>query len=448
MLGKYTALDSIFEFNTGNLIYKGYMIGAELTESFLFLPYKDMFMRNMTRMALFAAISASATNAMAAFIESAIGPAVIGDASAVYYNPAALSLLKGPQFLLAGAYVPVRFSFNGSTFQNATHITETGSATSKTIYKLPAGFFSLPLGKKLIMGLGVLYPDFGKQNFSTQSIVRHFGTYSSVSSLDLIPSLTYKMNDKFSIGAGLDFEEIRVTLNSMVGAPAVGVPDYTLTNHSKKRGVGAHAGILVQPKRGTIIGLTYHSKVRFNPVGRSTFQAPTPFTVNDFHFNLSMPASTVLSVDQYLNPDFGIIGTVQYMQWSVIKVLNLQNVAIVRRGVPSVLPLSQIFYNQHDTWRFQLGTHYAASPKFTMRAAAAYDQDPNNPAFQLAPATNIILSTNGTYKFNDTFGFELGYAHVFYTNQTINIHAAANTILGRTSGGRNAYVAKLIFSFS
>lgn len=405
-------------------------------------------MRNMTRMVLFAAVSASASNAMAAFVESAVGPAVIGDASAVYYNPAALSLLKGSQFLLAGAYVPVRFSFNGSTFQNATHITETGSATSKTLYKLPAGFLSLPLGKKLIMGLGVLYPDFGKQNFSNQSIVRHFGTYSSLSSLDLIPSLTYKVNDKFSIGAGLDFEEIRVTLNSVVGAPAVGVPDYKLTNESKKRGFGAHAGILLQPKRGTVMGLTYHSRVRFHPAGHSTFQAPTPFTVDDFHFNLSMPASTVLSVDQYLNPEFGIIGTVQYMQWSVINVLNLQNVAIVRGGVPAVLPLSQLFFNLHDTWRFQLGTHYAASQKLTVRAAAAYDQDPGNPAFQLTPATNIILSTNATYKFNDRFGFELGYAHVFYTNQTIDIHAAANTIMGRTSGGRNAYVGKFIYNFS
>jgi long-chain fatty acid transport protein len=170
--------------------------------------------------------------------------------------------------------------------------------------------------------------------------------------------------------------------------------------------------------------------------------------VGDFHFNLSMPASTVLTVDQYLNPDFGILGTVQYMQWSVINVLNLQNVAIVRGGVPIVLPLSQIFYNLRDTWRFQLGAHYAPTKKFTIRAAAAYDQDPNNPFFQLTPGTNIILNTNAAYRFNDAFGIELGYGHVFYTNQVVNIHAAANTLMGRTSGGRNAYIAKFFFNFN
>lgn len=404
-------------------------------------------MSNRIIRSLFLSQALIVTNGHAAFIEAAIGPAIPADATGVYFNPGALVLVKKPQLLAVGAYVPVRFHFEGTTIQNATRYTETGRAFSKTIYRLPAGFLAVPLGERFTFGFGQIYNNFGKLDFPDYSPLRYFNTFSALSTLDLMTTLTYKISEKVAIGAGLDIEHIKIELNSVNGSPPLGISDVTLKNRSSGNGTGGHVGILVQPKRGTLIGLAYHSAVQFKTAGQSTVLSPVPFRSNDYSLKASMPASTVLSVDQYVTQDLGFIGTVQYMQWSVIKILELNNIAARRLGRNFLLPLARNSFFLADAWRFQLGTHYNLTKKLTVRAAAAYDQDPNNPLYQIGPDDNILLSANATWKANDALSLEGGYSHVFYKSQTINIVNLANTITGKSGGGRDAVVVKVIWNF-
>lgn len=403
-------------------------------------------MRIAIKLNLIMAMTACTSNAIAAFVESAIGPAIPGDASAVYFNPATLVLLPKHQLVVSGAYVPVNFSFRGMTMQNATRYVQRGEASSHTIYRLPAAYLSHRINDKFTLGLGGAYINYGKQNFPENSILRYMLTYNSITVRDLIPSLTYKANDKFSIGAGLDFEEIKISLNSVVGSPLANVSDINLINDAKANGVGAHGGILYMPKRGTLIGLAYHSPVHFKPTGRSTFLAPRPFISNNFQFGITMPASTVLSVDQYLNKDLGIISTIQYMQWSSIDALDLQNIALIRGGRNVIVPLTTRIFDLRDSWRYILGIHYNVSPKLTVRAAMAYDQEPNNSAFQLAPKDNLFFGGNATYWVKKNFGVELAYFYVTYPGQNVYIKGAANTAVGTVNGNRNTFAGKLIWN--
>lgn len=393
-------------------------------------------------------MSVFAHNAIAAFIESAIGPAIPTDASGVYFNPAALTLLPSKQAVVAEAYVPIHFNFQGTTIQNLTQMRQTGVTQSDTIYHLPSAFLSIPLNKQFILGLGGLYNAFGIQNFPNDSIARYISTYTSISSVDLIPSLTYRVNDNLSIGAGLDFEELNIHLNSIVGFPDLGIPDASLNNTAKNKGAGGHIGFLIQPRLGTAIGLVYHSQVRFHPKGSSVFQSATPFISNNFHFNLSLPPSTVLSIDQFVNSSLGFIGTLQYTQWSVINSLNLQNIALIRNGQNLIVPLSLNHFKLQDTWRAQLGVHYSANKQLILRAAAAYDQEPNNAAFQIGLNNNVLLSANATYWFNKKLGVELGYSHAFYITQNINITSTANTAIGTVDGYRDGFLAKIIWNIN
>lgn len=392
------------------------------------------------------AMTICTSNAIAAFVEAAIGPAIPSDASAVYFNPAALVLQPKHQLVVSGAYVPVNFNFHGMTLQNATQYAQTGETSSRAIYRLPSAYLANRLTDKFTLGLGGTYTNYGKQNFPDDSILRYMLTYNAITVSDLIPSLTYKANDKFSIGAGLDFEEIKINLDSVVGAPPAHIPDINLVNEAKANGIGAHGGILYIPKRGTLVGLAYHSPVHFKPTGQSTFLAPQPFASNNFQFGITMPASTVLSVDQYLSTELGLIGTIQYMQWGSLKSLDLQNIALIRGGQNVIIPLTTKIFNLQNTWRYQLGIHYKVSPKLTVRAAMAYDQEPNVSTFQLAPKDNIFFGTNATYWVKKNVGIELAYLYVTYPSQNVYIKGTANTAVGTVNGTRNTFAAKLILN--
>src|SRR5689334_16900234 len=65
--------------------------------------------------------------ARASFIESTIGTAVVDDATATYYNPSALTLLKKPQIITLGSLANFRSDFTGQAIQSSTGFTLSGS---------------------------------------------------------------------------------------------------------------------------------------------------------------------------------------------------------------------------------------------------------------------------------------------------------------------------------
>src|SRR5262245_48843694 len=92
----------------------------------------------------------------ASFIESTIGTAVVNDATASYFNPAALMLLKNPQVITQGTVANFHTRFTGQTTPVATGITQTGSASSNTSYYSPTLFLGVPTTNKIILGLAIV----------------------------------------------------------------------------------------------------------------------------------------------------------------------------------------------------------------------------------------------------------------------------------------------------
>src|SRR5438045_4040596 len=76
--------------------------------------------------------------AHASFIETTMGTAVVNDATAIYYNPAALVLIKNPQIIPQGTFAYFHTRFSGQSTSLSTGITETGSSSSNTRYYSPS----------------------------------------------------------------------------------------------------------------------------------------------------------------------------------------------------------------------------------------------------------------------------------------------------------------------
>src|SRR5690349_5378326 len=76
--------------------------------------------------------------AHASFIETTVGTAVVNDATASYYNPAALMLLKNPQIIPQATFANFHTQFNGQSTPVSTGTTVTGSSCANTNYYSPS----------------------------------------------------------------------------------------------------------------------------------------------------------------------------------------------------------------------------------------------------------------------------------------------------------------------
>src|SRR5262245_46633267 len=92
----------------------------------------------------------------ASFIESTMGAAVVNDATAVYYNPAALALLKNPQIIALNSIGDFRTQFTGQFIQSNTGFTQSGSSITQTHYFLPSFYLGIPTTDKITIGLAVI----------------------------------------------------------------------------------------------------------------------------------------------------------------------------------------------------------------------------------------------------------------------------------------------------
>src|SRR5579871_4155075 len=92
----------------------------------------NYFSKNKWRNFLFVWLLSFPLTLHASFIESTIGAAVVNDATAAYYNPAALILLKNPQLIPLGSAVYFRTHFSGQATQSITGFSQSGSSNANT----------------------------------------------------------------------------------------------------------------------------------------------------------------------------------------------------------------------------------------------------------------------------------------------------------------------------
>lgn len=406
--------------------------------------FKNVFTKTLT----ISALLFSASHATAAYIDASLGDAVVGNASAVYYNPAALTILGSKELVVYDSLSLVYFKFSGTARQRLTGYSQTGTATTYTDYMLPSAYLALPLNKRVTLGFGETYTYYGIAEYPNDSILRYFGTISYFNALDLMPSVGIRVTNWFSIGAGLDVELANLALYAMSGFPTLNIPDREGSSLGTGVGIGGHMGILLMPRLGTLIGLTYHSPVAVTIRGQSTFASDPSVISNQFQTTVTAPPSAVFSIDQFFTRKLGLIGTVQFTGWDTIGRINLQNVAFNSFITgDTILPSVVNNFLLHNTWRFALGAHYAPTDRWTLRASFNYDQSPENSTVQVAAGNYFIFGGGFGYRFTKKLNWDLNYGYILYQKQHVDINGASNIIVGDTRGNRNGVSTRLTWDF-
>jgi long-subunit fatty acid transport protein len=377
----------------------------------------------------------------ASFIESTLGTAVVNDATAAYYNPAALTLLSNFQIITLGSVASSHNNFTGKSIQKTTGFTQSGSSTSQAHYYLPSFYAGIPATDKVTFGLAVVSNFFNK-NSEENAILRYVQSSNSIQDIDLVPAVGVKLNEFFSLGAGIALSHANLLLQPISGFPSLNIPDAQSNNESNATGLGGDAGFLLKPSHSTLIGFNYHSSVTYQFRGRSVLESSPKVISNNYAFTFWTPARSVLSINHFITPSFGLISTVQRIQWSIFNDIHIHGIA-TRIGSKSIILDAKVPFHLHDSWIFTVGSHYRINPKWVVRVAANYNQTPGNGNYQISNGDSIILGVSMGYEIYKNIIIDGSYAHAFIQNQNINIQTGGNIITGENKALRGAFSLKL-----
>lgn len=380
-------------------------------------------------------------NIYASFIESTSGTAVINDATAAYYNPAALVFLSNPQIIMLGSVGNLNTQFTGQVTQRSTGFTEPGSSSSNSYYYLPSLYAGIPTTDNITLGIAMMANSAFRDADET-SILRYIQSNNNIEDYDVVPAIEFKINNYLSLGAGINFSYLNFLLNPITRFPGSNSADSQSNNQASGTGVGGNIGFLLQPSPALKIGFDYRSVTSYPLSGTSIFNGTQQVVSNNFHFNIWTPAHSTLSVNYFVTPKIGFIGTVQFIQWNIFNNVNVHGISTLLGSQPATVNATVPFH-WHDDYVFTLGNIYKISSNWVVRVAGSYVQSPSNPQYQITNGDSIVLGTSVGYKLNQTITLDGGYAHAFIKDEDININGNALLIDGVNSGERNAVILKV-----
>ena len=355
------------------------------------------------------------------------GEAAAADTPAtIFFNPAGMTELEGIQIEgnVQALFVAARQSDTGTSRSVPglpVTLPVTGSDGGNPFAQplvVPSLYASAQVTDRLWLGLGVNSP-FGVVVDYDEDF---FGRYDSVTSdlftLNVQPSIAYKLSDNFSVGAGLDVQYIDVELANAVPNLNPADPDASLRITGDDISVGWNAGFTAtfDPVR---IGAHYRSAVDHDLDGEFELSGLTGLlagnnVTTDAAAPLSTPDIATVSVLFGTDTPWRVYGTWRWYNWS-----KFDEIRVEPEGLdPQV---NEQFYR--DTYSMALGAEYDIDERLTLRAGTMFDESPITDEYRttrVPDGDRTWLSVGASYDINDTFTASLAYAHVFVKGEPID----------------------------
>ena len=330
------------------------------------------------------------------------------DASTLFKNPAGMSLLQGSQFQggLQLTYGSVTFSPGAGT---SPGLGNNGGGNAIGAIPAASGFFVYDLSEKWKLGLGA-FNYFGlAERYDDNWVGRYYVQRSALLGMSLMPTVSFKATDWLSVGAGLNamYGYLGTELAINNGSPL----DGQLKLQDEKWGFGANAGVLIEPREGTRIGLTYLSQVKLDFKDRPEISVfggnlGTLFTTPELNLGVTVPQSVMVGFYQDLSPKWAVMGDFGWQQWSQFG--EVQVGVEGAGGTPRVVT-GNLHYQ--DTWHGALGALYRASDKWQFMGGVAFD-------------SSAVDSANRTVTLPMGQAWRFGLGASYQLSKAINVNAA------------------------
>jgi long-chain fatty acid transport protein len=397
--------------------------------------------------------SGSAWSAAFALIEqsgSGMGNAYAGaaataeDASTVFFNPAGMSKIEGMQIVAAGHIIDLSAKFSNSGSSIPLGATLAGSppggngGEAGDIAFVPNFYFVMPIGDQLHFGVGVNTPYGLVTEYDNDWIGRFQGIKSELVTINVNPSLSFKVNEMFSVGAGLNYQMIDAELTNAVVLPGA---EGRAKLEADDDAWGWNVGVLFQPVPATKIGVAYRSTMEYNLNGTTTVTSPSGATVGaasgDTNADVTLPDSFSISLAQKLGDTWEFLADATFTRWSEINSIDIINSTNGQLRDRLVLDFD-------DSWRYSIGANYQLNESWKLKGGLALDETPvkgaTSRSVRLPDNDRTWVSFGAQVTMKKMHRLDFGYSHLFIKDADIDFTKSQITGTGAPVAGTSSTV--------
>jgi long-chain fatty acid transport protein len=355
------------------------------------------------------------------------------DASTVFKNPAGMSLLKKSELQvgLQAIYGNVKFSPNDQT-------TATGNDGGNPVEWAPGGslFYVHKFTPDLSAGVGAFSYFGGSLHYDNNWVGRYYAQQSILIGYTLMPAVSYRITRWLSLGAGLNVTYS--TLKAQVAVHNFDAPDGQVTYKDDEWGYGGNFGVIVEPFKGTRIGIDYMTEMelKFSDVPQYSGIGPGLDAIlrnrnaynTSLQLNVYIPQMIMGSIYQELGSKWAVMANLGWQQWSKF---GKPDITIVNNEANS----TTANLNYDDTWHLAGGVEFRPLKAWTFTAGVGYDSSAVNDQNR-----SVALPMGETYRFG--LGalwqlkpdIKLGFAYENAYTPDMNVDQNRGPRAGRLSG--------------
>jgi long-chain fatty acid transport protein len=322
------------------------------------------------------------------------------DASTAFTNPAGMTRLEHSQVLAGGQLMWLNTGFSVGDGTSPGLGTGEGGRVFGSNGLVPGGgaFATKRLSPDLVLGFSAA-GNFGSVlDYNDDWAGRYRVQDADLLGVSLVPSVAYRVNDKLSIGGGINamygmFDQ-KVAINNAL--PALG--DGRLEIDDDTWGFGANVGVLYDVTPGTRVGLTYTSALDLDFRGRARFSNLGPgletllrsrgLLDSQIDLGATVPQQVMASVVSQVDDRWTVLANLGWQDWSEFGEVEI---GLDSSQNPTSLASPLSF---DDTWHVALGAQRSLDSEWTMNFGIAYDS-----GFQDGSDVSPLFPVNSAWRF-------------------------------------------------